>query len=526
MSSVGSSCGSSPLFGRSNELAVLSHALAEAQSGRGRLVALVGEAGIGKTRLANEFIQIASQVARCFTGRAYAAEGRLPYGIWIDAFDAYTISSDSFSPLVSLRGHLMPGDSLAGSRQGGLGSAVADRTTEPVLDRSQLFGRFLDFVGQLANDAPVVVFLDDVHFADMAATELLHFVGRRVGDRRLLLLATLCPEGLTKSFELARCLASLGRQGVLTEIRVGPLSFDDSAAIVRYFVQGGGVPEQILKSLHERTSGNPLLLQSLLENLQSTASDPTTWSSVTPVVPHSVSQLITQRTATFSEDAQQLLPLVAVGGEAATVEILTIASAIGDGRVLAALDELRVSQILREELDGNVVRYRFCHPVVHEAVYRQLSQARRAHLHALIGDVIVSHLPKAVGPSELARHFMAASCIGTQRRALPHLLVAAEHALLVFANHEAAQALEAALELLTAEDSGRGPSEGSAASRRGLWTSRAILRRDQALAVGPSVCRGTRGKCCASPAGWPGAMADGQRRACYRALVICSGEPG
>lgn len=440
-----------PLFGRTEELEILTRALAEAQAGRGHLVTLVGEAGIGKTRLASELIHSAAEVAHCFIGRAYAAEGRLPYGIWIDALDSQVNAPDPATVPMRSGGASAAARLLSRSRQVSSGTHLV-RASEPGLNRGQMFGRFLEFVGSLAEESPIAMLLDDVHFADQAAIELLHFLTRHVQNLRVLLLATYCPEGLSKSFDLAGCLASLERQSLLTEIQVGPLRPDDSAAIVRHFFHDGSLTERVVQHLYALTTGNPLLLDSLLKHLRSIGSDPATWDLAFPDVPKSISQLITQRTMSLTEDAQEMLSISAVAGETGTFGVLKTAAGIDDARLLAALDELRLAQILCEDVKAGVVRYRFCHPVIRESIYRGLGQARRAYLHALIGDAIALQVSVGVAPSELARHFVAASSIGTQHRALPHLVAAGEHALAVFANHDAAEELTTALELLTPED--------------------------------------------------------------------------
>jgi len=443
--------------GRQHELALLTDCFAKAEAGHSRLVTLYGEAGIGKTRLADEFLAIAGQVARCFTGRAYPLEGTSPYGVWVEALHPYLRQLD---PAMAHR--IVGQTSILVRLFTGLAGAVQDVPDWPRFSpdeadhrQSLLFSAFHEMLGRLAATSPVVILLDDIHLADLASIELLHFLVRNLRGQRVMLLATFRTDECAESSRLASCLASLDRQGLVTQIPLGPLSLEETVQFVRQFMGERTVPQRTLTSLFDQTCGNPFYLREMLEHLSHHSPDPTIWDLAPgSTIPNSVSQLVTARAARLPDDARRLLAVVAVAGESASYPLLRAVSGFDGERLLTALDELRLSRFVREVPGDIEVRYDIDHPIVRGTIYQGLGAARRAHLHSLIGEAIIALIPPDRVPSaELARHLSASDHPSARRQALPHLLAAAERAIAVRANHEAASALRSALLVLGPADS-------------------------------------------------------------------------
>src|SRR5688572_7670984 len=176
----------SPLLGRDRELAELHAALRSAENGKGALVLLVGEPGIGKTRLANDFASEAGALGAQVTwGRAWEAGGAPAYWPWIEAMRPFASmtahATEAERARIAPLAHLLPE----------LEGCEAPRpAADPAQDRFRLFEAVAVFLSLVARDRPLVVLLDDVHVADVGSLSLLHFIARKTHASRVVVVAT------------------------------------------------------------------------------------------------------------------------------------------------------------------------------------------------------------------------------------------------------------------------------------------------------------------------------------------------
>ena len=406
-----------PLVGRDREWAALLGAY-DGIAGDGGAVLLEGEAGIGKTRLAEELVAyVREQGAAVLAGRAYEEEAALAYGPVVEALRRRLRDDDSWVAGVGDRAlceaaRLLPELSAA---------------PPPPLDGPAAQARFLDGVWETlgaaaAGPVPGLLVIDDVQWADEATLGLLTYGLRRLGGRRLLVL-------LTSRAPLRRAPA--------TVIGLDRLGEDEVGKLLRATVPDPA-PE-LARRLYEETEGLPFLL---VEYLNSLGADPD-WA-----LPQGARELLLARLDPVSETGRQVLAAAAVIGRSFEVDTVRAASGRGDEETVAALEELVQRGLIRE----GRFDYDFAHEQLRRLVAEETSLARRRLLHGRAADVLAAAGPAASGgtpahplggrAAEVARHLRLA---GRDAQAAAAYRRAADHARALFANADALEHLRAAL---------------------------------------------------------------------------------
>jgi ATP/maltotriose-dependent transcriptional regulator MalT len=433
------------MVGRHEEILALRAAAAEASRGNGALIGITGEAGIGKTRLASEAALSLRGTFLCLAGRAYATEGRVPFGMWVDAL-VPALAKRTPEALRRLLGtrtilrRVFPNlDASIGDSELQLGAFDSSEHA-----KLMFLVAFRDLLRRLAEERPVVLSLDDVHAADQASLELLHFVARGAAAERMLVLATY-RSTLPVEPGFAACLDSLRRNDSLAEIDLRAL---DEAQTKEFVANATGAyaSSSAISRLHQRTGGNPFFLQHVVRPGGG-------GSASLEGLPHSIGALVHERLAHLSESARALLTLCAVAGESSSLSLLQRVSALDENGLLGGVEELLRHRFLSERVEGGRLRYAFTHPLFREVVYDELSEARRASFHETIGRTLGDPaFDDGPEPGELAFHLSRSLSARTRRLALPHLLAAAEHALEVCAQRDALDYFERALAVLEPAD--------------------------------------------------------------------------
>jgi predicted ATPase len=431
-----------------------------------QVVALTGEAGIGKTRLATEFLTwTVAQGADMLQGRAFETGGRLPYQPLVDALrrrleqehapddllsDVWLVELTRLLPELRERYPDLP---LPTS---GLGEAEA---------RTRLFEAIARLFQALAEQAPLVLFLDDLQWADAASLDLLQYVGLSWAERRtpVLLLLTVREDALAQSPALSDWMSSMGRSLPITRLPLGPLSAGTSMHLLRLLGQGESGQNLSLENpspeierlghwLFAETGGQPFFLMGTLtamleQGLLTGRLTPSgTWvldlkhavgkeSQWGTLLPSGVRDLIRTRLARLSPEARELLAAGAVLGHGFPFEQLCQVADLAEREGLRALDEALRSGLLREASAGERLAreqpYSFAHDKIREVISTEAGEARRRILHRRALEVLQS---VATPIPELAHHAL-------QARAMEpafHLSVAAgEEAEHLFANADA-----------------------------------------------------------------------------------------
>jgi DNA-binding CsgD family transcriptional regulator len=435
-----------PLVGRSEELGRVLAALGRAAAGSGGALLLAGEAGIGKSRLAVEALTLARQ--RGFVtleGAAYPLQADLAYAPVLEALGSFLagLEPGRLAALVS-------GLPDLGRLFAGLHLPPPEPLGDAALERTRLFEAVSRLVERVAAERPVALLVDDLHWADAASLELVHYLARGLGARRVLLLGTYRLDEARTHPGLRALVRSLQRLGLAEELPVGGLSPEAVAALARALL-GGEPPAALLGVLGDRAAGMPLFVTALIRGLRDTGEllrRGGAWvlgSGSLTAVPPVVRDLVLARLERLDPADRALLELVAVAGDAASPAVLGRVGGTAEEELDAALRRLCETGLVLEERTGTDLVYRAAHPLVAEVAYGELPETRRRRLHAGVAAALEELRPG--DPQRLAHHYRGAAWEADPGRALDVLVAAGRRAEELHADAEAADHFAAALAL-------------------------------------------------------------------------------
>jgi DNA-binding NarL/FixJ family response regulator len=417
---------SSPRFvGRIEHLEVLTAAFEQVRNGRTTTVLIGGDAGVGKTRLVEEFSSIVrGEDALVATGVCVPTDsGGLPHapivGIVRDLLSQVDAAADVVGPVarglgIDASGEVRPVDEFA---------------------KTRLFESILTFVIKTAHESPVVFVFEDVHWADSASAELLGYLVRNLTDVKALLVVTYRAEEVLRDHPLHGWLTELTRHPRTTQLRLGGLDRDETATLIGAIL--GQQPNWALADgVWARSQGNPFFAEELI----AARDDP----SLSP----ELQGVILNRVESLAKRTQLVLRVIAAAGTTVTDRLVAALDVLDSDALDLALAEAVDRQIL--VVDASVAGYRFRHALLREAVYAAMlpGEARRLH-RALATTLTADPTLGASGPghrvAELAGHWWAA---GEWSSAFDASLAAADAAEAVWAFPEALAHLEHALSAL------------------------------------------------------------------------------
>lgn len=465
------------LVARDVERAAIADAVSTVAGGDGRVVLLAGEPGIGKTRLAQEAGTYAEE--RGFlvaTGRCYQPQSGTPFTPWFEALTS--LYDDAPAGVRGSIGERWP--SLATLLPDQFPSAVAE--IGPAPDAVERLHRAVaGFVRELAADRPVVILLDDLHWADSASLELLAHLGRHTGGERVLLLGTYRDVEVGRTHRVREIARSLRREGRVRELSIGRLDGAATTHLITDRLDGAPVSVGFSALVHRHADGNPFftveILTALIERGDLSRVDGRWFRRdlVDLEAPASVNEAIGERVSHLSPMAQGLLEVASVLGEVFDLEDLEELG-VGDAGEAAfeqAFDESVASGLLTTG-DG---RYAFDHALTQQALYTGLSPVRRRRLHRGVGEWLEGRPPavRRRRAAEIARHLESG---GLPARAISLTVLAGEVAAGAYAQDEAMRLYGNALEL--AEEVGDEAAKTTALERLGQ-VQLTIARYDDAV---------------------------------------------
>jgi predicted ATPase len=426
--------GSAPslLVGRERELGVLRQHLDAALVGHGSLVLMGGEAGIGKTALAEAVSrEAAERRALVLTGRCFDLTETPPYGLWVECFGHYR-QVDGMPPLPD---------------------AFAERgTVGAVTSEAALLHAVHSFLTTLAAAQPLLLLLDDLHWADPASLDLLRFLARQIATAPILILVTYRTDELTRRHPLYPLLPLLVREAHTTRLDLRPLSAEDVRTLIdaRYGVSDAGATS-LVTYLAARSEGNAFFVGELLRTLEEEAVlqyAERGWmlhDLAQTRVPALLKQVIDGRLARLGEGAQYLLTVAAVIGQEVPLDLWVTVAVADEDAVADTLEHAVDAHILAEASGGAAAR--FSHALIRETLYESIPAIRRPRMHRRVAEVLAG--TRAPDPDMVAYHFQQAGDI----RATTWLVRGGQRAQRSYAFVTATARYEAALALMERDDS-------------------------------------------------------------------------
>lgn len=446
--------GGLPFLGRAAELARLREAWDRAREGGPCLVLLGGEPGVGKTRLALEVARAAHGegatvlVGHCDEDLAAPYQPFAEAVAWIARHLHPTELRDAVGGQGAELVRLVPGLT---ELVPGLPPPLA---SDPETERYRMFEAVARFLASLGRHAPVVLLVDDLHWATTPTLLLLRHLVSRTGPMPLLVLGTYRHTEVDDRHPLASVVGDAARLPGTTRIAVGGL--DESAVQGLVDAVLGPGATTLGRSIHDGTAGNALFVRELVRHVREAG------TGATPAldVPQGVRDVVRRRLSRLSPATGTLLTTAVVVGPEFDYAVLRGAVDGDEDEVVSALDEA-VAAGLVAEVSGPKLRYRFTHALVRSTIYDGLGAARRARLHRQVGEAmerafagpgrIADHLP------DLARHFARGRSLGGAAKAVDYATRAGRQALDQLAHQEAASHFAEALDLL--DDAPEGTAE-------------------------------------------------------------------
>ena len=425
------------VVGRDRELATLEGHLAESRTGHGRTVLLAGEAGLGKSALLRRFSDaVRAGGTTLLTGECTEIEARRPFGPFIDALTSAGI------PLPPELG------------QGGPGAQPVAET-----ERYRVHAAFAERLAAAAQQRPLVLTVEDLHWGDEATYELVPYLARKLRDRPVLLLATYRSDELHRTHPFNHVLAELTRGRLADEVRLRRLEIAELADMVRLTLGLSRPPtREFVDALYARTEGNPFFVEEILRALVERGDleyREGAWRRTKEVadltIPVSVRDAVQQRLLAMPAKARRILQVAAVIGQRFEFELLREVAQASEEDAFEGIRAGIDAQLLFEEEEAEGESYRFRHALSREAVLADLLLRERRLLHRAVGEAIERASPDAV--EELAYHFDEAR----DPRAYRSHALASEAAGRAYAYARSAHHLERAIELAPDDDPALGP---------------------------------------------------------------------
>ena len=419
-----------PLVGRVREQAYLRDQFAAAIAGRGGVVLIGGEAGVGKTALAEDLCRDAAlRGGLVLVGRCYDRAATPPFGPWLDLFARYP-----------------PGDDLPPPP-----AAFASGEIGGIANQAALFGAVLESLTTIARARPLALVLDDLHWADLASLNLLRFLARDIAALPLLLLVTYRADELTRAHPLYTLLPLLVREAGAGRVDVRPLDVDALWALVaaRYQLSARNAA-RLVAYLRARTEGNAFYTMEVLRALQEEGALREVWPGqewalddldAVPL-PMLLRQVIDGRLLRLGPEARPLLTLAAVIGPETPIDLWLALAGVDEPTLLTLIERAMEARVLDESGDGKSVRFR--HALIRDALYTGMPAARRLRLHLRVGEALLAGAEP--DPDAAAYHLRQAG----DARAAQWLIRAGERAQRAAAWLIASDRFETAIDLLAA----------------------------------------------------------------------------
>jgi class 3 adenylate cyclase len=448
-----------PFVGRAAPLEKLVSKLENAFNQQGSVAMLCGEPGIGKSRLIEEFADLAKQRgAVVLIGACYDGEWQAPYGPFADAIvdGSRQLSPDEFSAALGKRAAILA--RIAPS----LNEILNDIQEPPPLDKEEERARLFDAVAQfliaVSRQTPLVLVLDDLHWADRGTVALLNHVAHFVTDSSVLLVGAYRDAEVDRKHAFAGALASLSRQHNFDKLALNGLSEDELTNLLGA-VGDEDAPAGLVKALGGATEGNPLFIREVLLHLledgkilQSGGGWIARFSIDQLGIPEGVRQVVGRRLLKLSAEANRLLAVASAFNGEFSFEIAASVADLDEESALKAIDEALDAQLLRPGLGSE--NFDFKHAVIRHTVYSELNSARRVRLHRKIAEAMERAWGEQAAhhAAEVAFQFWRGAAASWVGRGADYALAAADNAEAAYAHDEVAAFLRIGLELIQAND--------------------------------------------------------------------------
>jgi predicted ATPase len=441
------------MIGRQAELQVARGLWQHTVSGQGKILLISGEAGIGKTRLVQEIMTHARiSGGQVYTGESYE-EGGLPYDVFSQIIRE-AVAEDG--PRTTER---LPTYTLAEllklipDLQPRFPEIQLTPKLEPAAEHGRLLESIITFCKILSQHQPLLLVIDDIHWADSATLSLFRNLARRIRQMPVMIVTAYRESELNKKRTFNQVLSELTRTRICTRIKLGRLTKETTLVFLESLLQTRSIPEDLQSQVYLETEGNPLFIEeivkSLVENDRIYFRDGA-WQRDESLnaleIPQSIRITIQVRLGGLDDTTQSILTHAAVIGREFDFQILRQVASESAEAVITALEDGMQAQLIQERRRKSGEHFAFVHALIPVAIRASLSRLRLDRLHHKVGQTLEELRPD--GFPALAHHFSEA---GDEENALTYTLKAAEQSKQSYANADALDYYSEALSLAEGE---------------------------------------------------------------------------
>jgi len=438
------------MVGRDAEIDALRRSWSEAAAGRGGMVLVSGEPGSGKTRLARELVDYARITGgTVLSGGCYELEAATPYLPFVEALRSWVHQSSDHELRVSI------GDSGAELTRLApeLASRIGPFPEVPELSAAEQRLRLFDGIARiffnLAEPSGLLLFVDDLQWADQASLSLLHYLVRLLGRERVLILGCYRETELDRAYPLAEALDDWNRERAAVRVHLKRLPSDATSAMLSVLLGDECLSEEFCADIHRETEGNPFFIEEVVKTLVGEGQivcECGEWrrreKGATLVLPQGVKAAIGRRLDHLSATTTEVLRTAAILGKIFAFSELAAVADRSEDEILDALDEAEAAQLL-ETGSGEFVA--FTHDKIREVLYHELNPIRRRRLHTRVAEGLEALRERGgqVAVEDLAHHSMEGGCL---EKGFDYAMEAAADAATLFAYTDSSRLYERARE--------------------------------------------------------------------------------
>lgn len=448
----------SPFTGRDRELGILRQKIDVVQQGEGGVLVLSGEVGIGKTRLAEEAVKYADRNGfRVLRGRAQPGELALPYSHWAEAIREFLRTAPPQMVYKVCGKHAAEIARLVPEVIDIVGPVPALPGLEPEQARFRFFQAIVELFENISKEVPLLLFFDELQWADHASLRLLQQAAPTLSRHRLLLLGAYTEMEIDRGGPFQEVLHTLHREHLLTQVHLSRFDLNSTREFIAALLGGESVSRTVVDSLFETTGGNPFYLEEVLRTLLEEGAvvrGPTgTWER-TPTgeveLPTSIRDVVHRRLQGLSEEDRRLLSIAAVLGADFRPGVLASVAGVAEADLVEPIERMLHAQLLRERvLPPADVSYSFTDAQLRTLLYDELSYLRRRGYHQRTAAALLAsrRAPDDSDAAEIAFHFLRGN---DPSKALEYTVKAAERAAQLYSHEDAARHYRGAVELAEA----------------------------------------------------------------------------
>ena len=400
---------------------------------RRRVVLVAGEPGVGKTTVVSHAIRLWYDAGATVAMGRCEEDLRAPYRPFADAI-AHLVAG---APPEVLQAHVARHGASLLPLAPGLARRVehlpSAASTDPESERFLLFAAVADLLAAMSEAAPLVLLLDDLHWADAGTASLLRSLATAPEPARLLILGTFRSEELAPEHPMGQALAAFRRADAVSRLQLGGLASGDIVELVERWTgaSGGTGAVRLADDLVAETDGNAFFVTEVMRHLDETgqlADLSGSARSDASLMPESVREVLGERVARLGSEADGILASAAVIGMEFALPLLAAVTGLADAKLLATLDEASAAALVREASDVPG-RFAFTHALVQHAILANIGASREAALHRRVAEVLETDHDGTVPVAELARHWLQATNVSDGLRARDWAVRAGEAAL-------------------------------------------------------------------------------------------------